>query len=146
MGMWWLQDIEKALKKSGLSASEASRRATGSPNVIRDMRAGREPGIDRYKKLCNVLGVDFYTSLPSDHIKKPKGKVPLWGNIAAGGNDSPTDGSVTIAEDTALDSTTAPAHLTPQDLHQYGGMLALTVQGASMQPAYHDGDTIYIYI
>ena len=138
--------VDEALALKGLYASKASILAVGNPSLIKNMRLGQKTSFDNVEKLFRILGIDFYYGLPNKDIEKMVVEVPLWGKIAAGGNDSPTDGSVTIAEDTALDNTTAPAHLTPQDLHRYGGMLALTVQGASMQPAYHDGDTIYIYI
>ncbi|MFK7866062.1 MAG: helix-turn-helix transcriptional regulator [Alphaproteobacteria bacterium] len=142
--MWWLENIEKALIKTGLSASEASRRATGSPNAIRDMRAGREPGIDRYQKICKVLGIDFYTGLPGD-IADPQGSVVLWGNISAGGGADPADGSVALANDYTADSTAPPVDINEAALTKWGGLMALRVSGSSMQPTYFNGDIVYIY-
>ena len=52
--------IEAALDKQGLSAREASMRATGTAELIRNMRRGRVPSVERIRALCKVLKLEFY--------------------------------------------------------------------------------------
>lgn len=55
-----LNEIELALKALGWSARQASIRAVGTPELIRDMRRGRVPSVERFRALCHVLDLDFY--------------------------------------------------------------------------------------
>ena len=50
--------IDAAVDASGLSAREASVRA-GSPYLIRDIRRGHVPSVDRLNRLCRVLGLEL---------------------------------------------------------------------------------------
>jgi len=55
-----LEIINQALDKQGLSARRASILATGTPELIRDMRRGRTPSVARFRALCGVLNLEFY--------------------------------------------------------------------------------------
>ena len=55
-----LAAINAALRNRGWSARQASFEAVGSGELIRDMRRGRVPSVDRFRSLCQVLGLDFY--------------------------------------------------------------------------------------
>ena len=55
-----LRVIDKALEDQGISAREASIRATGTAELIRNMRRGRVPSVERFQALCNVLKLEFY--------------------------------------------------------------------------------------
>ena len=39
-------------------------RAVGTPELIRDMRRGRVPSVERFRALCNVLDLEFYVGPP----------------------------------------------------------------------------------
>ena len=52
--------INRALRARGCSARQASLEAVGSPELIRDMRRGRMPSVERLQALCEVLGIEFY--------------------------------------------------------------------------------------
>ena len=39
-------------------------RAVGTPELIRDMRRGRVPSVERFRALCEVLGLEFYVGRP----------------------------------------------------------------------------------
>ena len=39
-------------------------RAVGTPELIRDMRRGRVPSVERFRALCDVLGLEFYVGRP----------------------------------------------------------------------------------
>ena len=39
-------------------------RAVGTPELIRDMRRGRVPSVERFRSLCEVLGLEFYVGPP----------------------------------------------------------------------------------
>ena len=55
-----LSEFERAMRARGLSASQASMQAVGSKELIREMRRGRVPSVERVKALCEVLGLEFY--------------------------------------------------------------------------------------
>ena len=51
--------INRALRARGCSARQASLEA-GSPELIRNLRRGRMPSVERLKVLCEVLELEFY--------------------------------------------------------------------------------------
>ena len=55
-----LSEIDRALKARGVSARQASIEAVGHGELIRDMRRGRVPSVDRIRSLCDVLRLEFY--------------------------------------------------------------------------------------
>ena len=55
-----LREIDAALERLGLSARAASIRAQGAPEMIRDMRRGHVPSVQRLRALCEVLDLEFY--------------------------------------------------------------------------------------
>ena len=55
-----LEIINKALDKQGISARQASILATGTPELIRNMRRGSIPSVERFRALCDVLKLEFY--------------------------------------------------------------------------------------
>ena len=61
-----LSEIERAVKARGWSARQASMHAVGTPGVIDDMRRGRVPSVERVKKLCQALDLEFYVGPPRD--------------------------------------------------------------------------------
>ena len=42
--------------------------AVGTPELIRDMRRGRVPSVERFRALCEVLGLEFYVGPRRDNI------------------------------------------------------------------------------
>ena len=59
-----LDEIERAARARGWSARQASMRAVGTPELIRDMRRGRVPSVERVRALCEVLDLEFYVGPP----------------------------------------------------------------------------------
>ena len=59
-----LREIDDALRRHGISARAASIRAHGSPELIRDMRRGHVPSVERLRSLCDSLGLEFYVGPP----------------------------------------------------------------------------------
>ena len=59
-----LREIDDALRRHGMSARAASIRAHGSPELIRDMRRGHVPSVERLRSLCEALGLEFYVGPP----------------------------------------------------------------------------------
>ena len=55
-----LREIERAARARGWSARRASMEAVGTPELIRDMRRGRVPSVERIRALCEVLNLEFY--------------------------------------------------------------------------------------
>jgi hypothetical protein len=52
--------VEDALREQDLSARRASLDVVGNDGLIRDIRAGRLPGVDRLEALFEYLGLEFY--------------------------------------------------------------------------------------
>ena len=55
-----LKIIDQALNKQGISARQASILATGGPELIRGIRRGSIPSVERIRALCEVLKLEFY--------------------------------------------------------------------------------------
>ena len=64
-----LAEIERAVRTRGWSARQASMMAVGTPELIRDMRRGRVPSVERFRALCEVLGLEFYVGPPRDNVR-----------------------------------------------------------------------------
>ena len=62
-----LMEFERALRARNLSASQASMQAVGSKELIREMRRGRVPSVERVRALCEVLDLEFHT------LRRPAG-------------------------------------------------------------------------
>ena len=65
-----LKIIDRALDEQGISARQASLLATGTPELIRNMRRGRVPSVERFCALCDVLNLEFYVG-PKYRQKSP---------------------------------------------------------------------------
>ena len=64
-----LAEVERAVRARGWSARQASMMAVGTPELIRDMRRGRVPSVERFRALCEVLGLEFYVGPPRDNVR-----------------------------------------------------------------------------
>ena len=54
------REIESALRARGMSARQASLDAVGNPELVRRMRRGQVPTVERLRALCEVLDLEFY--------------------------------------------------------------------------------------
>ena len=59
-----LTEIERAIKARGTTARQASMDAIGNPDMIRGLRRGRSPTLERLRALCEVLGLELYVGRP----------------------------------------------------------------------------------
>ena len=77
-----LKIIDQALNKQGISARQASILATGGPELIRGMRRGSIPSVERIRALCEVLKLEFYIgpvrSESSELIDSPEKKETIY--------------------------------------------------------------------
>ncbi len=69
-----LKIIDRALNEQGISARQASLLAIGTPELIRNMRRGRVPSVERFSALCDVLNLEFYVG-PKYSQKSPSVRV-----------------------------------------------------------------------
>ena len=78
-----LEIIDQALNKQGISARQASILATGGPELIRGIRRGSIPSVERIRALCEVLKLEFYIgpvrSESSELIDSPEKKETIYG-------------------------------------------------------------------
>lgn len=77
-------DVEGALTRMDVSARRASLDVVGNDGLVRDIRAGRLPGIDRLEALYEYLGLEFYygprRTAPALHtFAEPGGMTDLTG-------------------------------------------------------------------
>ena len=59
-----LREVERAIQARGWSARQASMEAVGSPELIRSMRRGQVPSVERVEALCKALDLEFYVGPP----------------------------------------------------------------------------------
>ena len=55
-----LEIINAALRARGWSAQHASTEAVASPDYVRDLRRGRLVQVEKFRRLCEALGLEFY--------------------------------------------------------------------------------------
>ena len=58
--------INAALRERGWSARQASLEAVGNTEFIRTLRRGSAPAVDRFRALCETLGLEFYVGPKRD--------------------------------------------------------------------------------
>ena len=78
MGMEELvAEINRALRQRGLSAREASMRAVGSPELVRDMRRGYVTSVAKFQALCEVLDLEFYVGPRREEVPVDERRLGL---------------------------------------------------------------------
>ncbi len=55
-----IAEVNRALRARGWSAQHASRQIGGSPEFIRNLRRGYVTSIEKFRNLCEILGLEFY--------------------------------------------------------------------------------------
>ena len=55
-----IAEVNRALRARGWSAQYASRQLGGSPEFIRNLRRGYVTSIEKFRNLCELLGLEFY--------------------------------------------------------------------------------------
>ena len=56
----FIAEVNRALRERGWSAQYASRQLGGSPEFIRNLRRGYVTSIEKFRNLCEILGLEFY--------------------------------------------------------------------------------------
>ena len=59
-----LELVSAALRARRWSARQASIEAVGNDQLIRNMRRGQVPSVEKFRALCAVLGLEFYVGPP----------------------------------------------------------------------------------
>lgn len=145
-----LLEIDKALKRKGLSDAAASRLAVGHPSLLKNFRIPRGStkryNVDALQKLADVLDLEFYFGEPRETEAAPEleldqavfSVVPrLDGHVAAG------DGFINLEGEPV-------GHLAfTKDWLERTGVLPgscflISVRGDSMSPCIADGDLVMI--
>ena len=138
--------VTESLKRSGDSPIIAANKLNLKRDAIRGVIRGASPSIDRAAEIAEALGLEFYIGPPrSEAIVEPPEMVPHYGEIGAGGGDMVSDGRIYEAARETPGATSAPVDAPLQHLTRWGGLVALTVRGRSMEPLFRNGDTLYIY-
>lgn len=139
-----VRDVDAALKRRGVSARQASIAVVGHDGLIRDIRNGRLPSVDRIEALANFLGLDFYLGPPRAKLSEAQGigpdfvRVPRYdARLAAG----PGAGNANELPSSSLAFRTdwlARIGINPRDC------CIVAVSGESMEPTLYDGDLVMI--
>ena len=58
--------INATLRARRWSARQASIEAVGNDQLIRNMRRGQVPSVEKFRALCAVLGLEFYVGPPRE--------------------------------------------------------------------------------
>ena len=56
----WVAEVERALRARGISGRRASLEAVGNPELVRRLRRGQVPTVERLAALCDVLSLEMY--------------------------------------------------------------------------------------
>ena len=127
------EEIERAMKAKGFSKRSLSKAADLSESAVRDLMSRTDnPGIGTLRKIAEAL------EMPVDQLTGAGLKVPVLGNIGAGGEILfAVDPDLELNELDDFPSVPRPPLVS-------GRLMALRVVGASMLPKYEDGDIIYV--
>lgn len=156
--------IEERLQALGISERKASMLAIGKPDLIRDIRRGREPGSARLASLASALqttsdyllgvsdliaqdvGSDASSSRPVPHPLEMPADIPVYGT-AIGGEArfaSSFDGDVAVEQTDINHGEVIDRFRRPPKLINRRDIYALYVAGSSMEPAFESGRGILI--
>ena len=61
-----LELVNAALRERRWSARQASIEAVGNDQLVRNMRRGQVPSVEKFRRLCEVLGLEFYAGPPRE--------------------------------------------------------------------------------
>ena len=75
--------INAALRERGWSARQASLEAVGNSDFIRTFRRGSAPPVDRFRALCETLGLEFYVGPARDFASVDERRLEVAVETAA---------------------------------------------------------------
>ncbi len=79
--MTWKKTIEGALERDGRSAAAVSRIAVGNPALLKNIKLGQIPSIEKVERLCEILDLEFYIGPPRDPAPA-ESAPPAWTSFA----------------------------------------------------------------
>ncbi len=137
--------IEEGLASKGVSARQASFDVVGHDGLIRDIRAGRLPSLDKLQALSEYFDLEFYIGPPRSDpapvvmVKdEPFDMVPRYEASSAAG-----DGVVNF-DGPPIDHLAFSKTWLKQNGINAGACVLLNVKGDSMEPSIYDGDLVMI--
>lgn len=143
-----IKRLDQRLAAMGLSARAASLAATGKPDTIRDIKAGksRNPRFQTIQQLARVLETtpDWLLGADSPAPVEPPG-VPVDLPMSSG-RDLPVYGLAAGSVLGALTMTSDPVEYvpTPPGLARVRDAYALIITGSSMEPKFEAGDVVFL--
>lgn len=138
--------VEAGLKRKGMSGRKASMQIVGHDGLIRDIRAGRLPSIDKLEILFDLLDLELYFGPPRDTGAVPQivldgtefAQVPVHGAALAAGN-----GIENASEERIGHMAFRRSWLKRIGVAASAAVLA-RADGESMAPTIHHGDMLLI--
>jgi transcriptional regulator with XRE-family HTH domain len=127
------ETIERVMQEKGFSRRSLSKAAELSESAVRDVLSRTDnPGIGTLTKIADAL------EMPADELTGAGLRVPILGNIGAGGEVLfATDPDEELNDFDSLPSV-------PRPPLAVGRLMALQVVGSSMLPKYENGEIIYV--
>ena len=159
------REIKKKLKRTGRTAAEVSKQATGQKDAIKRIFDGCKPSIDRAESICKVLDLEFYigerrrdknlNKAQNNSEITPPETVPAYAYDpdiddaehmlvpklevkAAAGHGA------TVSDERPVGMLAFRREWMRKRNIQPGRVSAIEVSGDSMEPSLRDGDTILI--
>lgn len=159
-----IERIDERLKALRLSDRQASLRATGYPDAIREIRRGKRPSSQRFVQLAAALETtpDYISgyvnhekqalwrtttssALPIEGVQELPRDIPVYGMSATGGigtMDFESQKGVEVVQ-YDLDRPIDFCRRTPR-LALRQDIIAISVFGSSMYPRYEDAEVLYL--
>ena len=137
--------VEGALQAKGMSGRQASLQVVGHDGLIRDIRAGRLPGLDKLEALFDLLGLECYfgpqrevgplppSADPSDLANIPLHEAFLSAGAGAANTSEHIVGHLDFRHDWLRKVGVVPANA-----------ILARASGGSMQPCIWDSDVLLI--
>lgn len=156
--------IDERLQSLGLSDRKASMAAVGKPDMIRDIKRGRQPIASRLQALAGVLetSVEFLQGssdqpsgiVPDDApiralVPRPQDMlqdIPVYGTALGGEHEfsDQADGRVAIEQTDLNTAEVVDRFRRPPNLINRRDIYGLYVAGDSMEPAFEAGQGVLV--
>ena len=156
-----LELVEQALISKGMTARQASIKASGKPDLIATLRRGRAPSVERIRSLCEVLDLEFHIGprrreADPDALRKrlAEAGAELDQMLAKTRRGSRTE-SIPFVLDIRFDSdgllvresTRVGIAAAPEALPTWARvdkLCCIRMTGRSMEPTLQDGDLVVV--
>ncbi|MBN8290556.1 LexA family transcriptional regulator [Rhodobacter sp. NTK016B] len=145
-----LDEIDRALKKKGLSPAAASKLAAGHYSLIKNMKASKAGGkrysVETLEKLGEVLDLELYYGPKRENAAAPSTTISgeQFSTVARYEAEGAAGNGAINFDGPPIDHLAFSKRWLEQNGISAGDSVLINVRGDSMEPSIYDGDLVMI--